>query len=951
MATPVPRGEAGASPPGGSRQPLDREAANRVLAEVSGLLADLHAGVVRPVRLDSDLAADLGLDSLAIVELHDRLQAAFGVTLPEEVMSTAATPGDWLRAVLDARAQLARPAVPSEPRPQAPPARAAGEPWPVDAPTLLDALAWHVDAHPDLASIRILGSSPEISEVLTYDDLDAGARAVAAGLAADGLARGERVAMMLPTGRAYFLVFLGVLLAGGVPVPIYPPARMAVLEEHLGRQARLLDNAGAALLVTVPEAMVAARLLRPHVPTLRGVRTLETLVAAGRGRAPLPAVRPKDLALIQYTSGSTGDPKGVVLTQAQVLANIAAMGQAARVTTADVFVSWLPLYHDMGLIGAWLAPLFFGMSLVIMSPLTFLARPLSWLEAITTYSGTLSAAPNFAYQSCVDRIREADLAGLDLSSWRLAFNGSESVSAATVEQFIERFSPCGFKRQTMCPAYGLAEVGVGIAFSPLDRGPCIDTVARGPLQRSGRANPAPPGPGATALVGCGLPLPGYEIRVVGPRGEELPDRREGAVCCRGPSATTGYFANEAANRALWRKGWLVTGDLGYMADGEVFLTGRTKDLVIRGGRKLHPEELEDAVGALGGVRPRGVAVFASADPSLGTERLVVVAETDLVSPEDRADLEARITRTSVDLVGSPPDEVVLTTAGALVRTSSGKLRRGATREAFETGVLGRRPAPAVLQLARFGFSGLGAAIRGVLASAGARCVGAYLWVLVGLVALPIWLVSFLPWSVRARWELARAGGRAYCAMAGINFSVEGSLPASGRPAVVVANHPSFVDGLALLLASPGPLVFVTSTDIGRQPVAGGYLRRLGCVFVERGQAEGSTQAVRRLAVQAAAGERLAVFPEGSISPVPGLRTFHLGAFATACEVGCPVVPVGICGTRAVVRPGTYLPHRANVSVRIGEPVSPTGTGFAAEVALRDLVRAKVAELSGEPEAA
>ena len=925
----------------------------RVLTEVASLLADLHTGSGRVVHLDTDLTHELGLDSLAVVELHDRLEHAFTVRLPAEVLATATTPRDWLRGIRKARGEIEdAPVSPSSVAPGTPSvSRAPGEPWPAEAETLTEALAWHVQAHPNLVTLRVLGSVADapVADV-SYGALSGEATVVAGGLLTEGLGRGERVAIMLPTGRDYFTVFLGVLLAGGVPVPIYPPARLSVLEEHLRRQAGLLDNAGAAVLVTVPEANIAARLLRAHVPSLRSVQTAESLGAVVRRPEPLPVAAGGDIALIQYTSGSTGDPKGVVLTHAQLLANIRAMGRAADVSTSDILVSWLPLYHDMGLIGAWHTPLFFGVPLVVMSPLTFLARPVSWLEAISAYSGTLSAAPNFAYQSCVDRIGDAELAGLDLSSWRMTFNGSERVSAATVERFVARFATCGFRREAMCPAYGLAEVGVGVAFTPLGHGPRIDTVAGALLQRSGRAIAVAPGdPEAVPLVGCGLPLPGYEIRVVGPGGDELPERREGAVECRGPSATAGYFANANANRELWHRGWLSTGDLGYVADGELFLTGRAKDLVIRGGRNLHPEELEQAVEELDGVCRGGVAVFATADSQRGTERLVVVVETDREAPEERAALEAQVGSKAVDLLGAAPDEVVFTAPGAIVRTPSGKIRRAATRDALEAGVLGRRPMPVGVQLIRLAWSGLGPTGRHVRTAVSTWCFAAYLWALVVLVGVPIWLAMHLVPTRRARWILARAGGRTLSALAGIGVRLEGTLPSEGLPTVVVANHPSFVDGLVMLLISPEPVVFVASTDLEHQRVVGSFLRRLGCVFVERGQADRSSEGIERLASALRSGRRLVIFPEGSITRAAGLRPFHLGAFVAATTAGCPVVPVGIHGTRDVVRPGSYLPRRAEVAVVVGSPLRPTGSGFAASVELRDSARHAIAGLSREPE--
>lgn len=925
--------------------------AELVLREITSLLSDLHLGSGRQVHLGSDLVADLGLDSLALVELHDRLERAFGVELPEEALGTATTPADWLGAVIQARDTTTDLGNRGRSRPL--PRRREGEPWPEAAQTLTEALAWHVEAHPDLVTIRLLGTSPVAPiEEVSYAALAREASAVATGLLAGGLGRGERVALMLPTGREYFTVFLGVLLAGGVPVPIYPPPRRSVLEEHLRRQARLLDNAGASVLVTVPEAMAAARLVRPLVPALRAVRTADSVAEAGsRHIQPLPVVSPGDIALIQYTSGSTGDPKGVVLTHAQLLANIAAMGRAAEVTSSDVFVSWLPLYHDMGLIGAWHAPMVLGLPLVVMSPLAFLARPVRWLEAISTYSGTLSAGPNFAYQSCVERISDSELAGIDLSSWRLAFNGSEAVSPATVERFAERFDRCGFRREAMCPAYGLAEMGVGAAFTTVGRGPLVDVVARTQLQSSGRAVPVRSGdPDARAVVSCGRPLPGYRVRVCDRHGNELPDRQEGVVECRGPSATSGYFANGTASRALWRNGWLETGDLGYLAGGELFLTGRAKDLIIRGGRNLHPEELEQAVGELDGVRREGVAAFATTDVRLGTERLVVVAETDVREPTARAALEAEVRTTAVEVLGTTPDQVVLARPGSIPKTPSGKIRRAATRDALESGQLGHRSSPLALQVVRLASSGLGSTVRGLSTEILDLCFGVYVWVLVGLIGIPLWFVALLPLPIGVRWRLTRAAGHALARLADITVRMQGALPPEGKPAVIVANHPSFVDALALILISPAPVVFVASTDLEAHRIIGIFLRRLGCTFVDRSRAVGSTAAVEGLANLLRRGHRLVIFPEGSISPGPGMRAFHLGAFAAAASAGCPVVPVGIRGSRDAVPPGTYLlAHRGRVTVTVGLPIAPTGTDLGAQVELRDSARQAVAELSGEPD--
>ena len=613
-----------------------------------------------------------------MVELHDRLEDAFGVTLSEDVLAAGATPGDWLRAVLEARGSGGQAGgLPSRPPSIA---RPPGGVWPAEAQTLTEALAWHVERHPDLVSIRILGSPGRPSEEdITYGALWDDAAAVARGLLLEGLRGGERVALMLPTGREYFVAFLGAMLAGGIPVPLYPPGEPVAADEHLSRQTHLLENAAVSVLIAGTEVEDSGHLLRRLATSLRSIRTSDSLARAGGRLRPLPRISASDTALIQYTSGSTSDPKGVVLTHAQILANIRSLGDAVEVSTDDLFVSWLPLYHDMGLIGAWHASLFFGFPLVLLSPLQFLARPAVWLQAIATNAGTLSAAPNFAYQSCVDRIGDDELAALDLSTWRLAINGSEPVSSLTIDRFVERFERCGFRRQAMSPAYGLAEVGVGLTLTPLGRGPSVDVVQRGPLQHTGRVVRTVPGDNeGISFVGCGRATPGYEVRVFDADGNPLPDLREGRVRCRGPSATIGYFGNVTASRALWTDGWLETGDLGYLRRGELFVTGRSKDLIIRGGRNIHPEDLEQALGQLVGVSPEGATVFACADPEHGTERMVVVVETALEDPAALEELRQLVGQKSSDVLGAAPDQIVLTSVGSILRTPSLKIRRAAT---------------------------------------------------------------------------------------------------------------------------------------------------------------------------------------------------------------------------------------------------------------------------------
>jgi acyl-CoA synthetase (AMP-forming)/AMP-acid ligase II len=388
-------------------------------------------------------------------------------------------------------------------------------------------------------------------------------------------------------------------------VPIYPPFRASQLEDHLRRQALILENARAGLLVATPATARPGRWLRSALPGLREVVTVAELVRAAPEGPARRAPAPSDVALVQYTSGSTGDPKGVVLTHANLIANVRAFGAAAEARTSDVFVSWLPLYHDMGLIGAWFGSLYHACRLVVMPPTRFLARPHEWLWALDRHRGTLSAAPNFAYEICASRIADADVEGLDLSAWRIASNGAEPVNPATLERFAARFGRHGFRREAMTPVYGLAECTVGLCFPPVGRGPRLDRIARAPFEREGRAEPAgPDAADAVVHVSVGRPLGGHEVRVVDGAGHELPDRREGDIQFRGPSSTSGYLRNPRATAALTAPGggWLESGDRGYVADGELYVSGRRKDVIIRAGRHVFPYELEEVVGAIPGVR-------------------------------------------------------------------------------------------------------------------------------------------------------------------------------------------------------------------------------------------------------------------------------------------------------------------------------------------------------------
>ena len=925
-----------------------KECAPAVLALVRGLVAEVHPHAAPPaVTLDSTFD-NLGIGSLELAELLLRVQDKFGVALPPHILASAETPGDLVTALVPALAR-GRPAVRDDHGMVSRPVTAPGASAPDTASTLNDVLNWHVSATPDRTHIRILDEAGGPAD-LSYAGLHREAAAVAAALIAQDVLPGDRVAIMLPTCRAYFVTFAGAVLAGAVPVPVYPPARPSQLADHLRRTAGILANAGATMLVTVPEAVTLGHLLRANVESLRHVVVPESLTGATEDVLPsLPRPRADDLALVQYTSGSTGQPKGVALAHRNLIANIRVMGQAAAASGSDTFVSWLPLYHDMGLIGAWLGCMYFGVPLVVMSPQAFLIRPSRWLWAIHANRATMSAGPNFAYELCLSKVRDDEIEGLDLSSWRLAYNGAEPVSPATIERFGDRFAPYGFRREAMTPVYGLAESSVGLAFPPLGRGPVIDRIRRDVFVRSGRAESVQPGEPDLRFVACGQPLPGHEIRIVDAAGNELGDRREGRIEFRGPSATAGYFNNAAATRALFHGDWLDTGDLGYMVDADLYVTGRIKDMIIRAGRNLHPAELEEAVGNLKGVRKGCVAVFASPDPSGGPERLVVMAETRAIRDDARAALRSEIAATAVDLLGVAPDDVVLAPPRTVLKTSSGKIRRAASQKLYTARKIGARPRAVWWELVRLRLGGAAPSLRRARRAAASVTFAAYAWAVFTILGLSVALSVLLLPRPQWRWWVARGAVRLLARLTGTAVSVHGLDHLPAATCIAVANHPSWIDPLALAAVMPQSFRFVAAEVLEHQAINGFVLRRLGHQFVERHERERGVADVDRLAAVVRGGQSLVIFPEGRLARAPGLRPFHMGAFVVGAETGMPAVPVAIRGTRTILRPEHHFPRHGAVEIVVGKPIWPSGTDWAAAVQLQQAARNAVLDLSGEPD--
>jgi fatty-acyl-CoA synthase len=971
---------------------LDRTATQeRVLEIVREVLQELGSfGALPMLRAGSHLDRELGLGSLERVELLSRLETEFGVRFPDRAASEANTPEDLARAILEApRADASQEKESSALRASLTVQtlhREAAQEGVLGAQTLIDVLRFR--ATHDAARTHLLISEDAEDGVreltLTFGELYAAGQRVADELARRGVPAGGRVAMMLPTSRAFFVSYAGILLAGAIPVPIYPPVRADRIEEYAARQAAILNNAEVCLLLTFRRAETVARLLKPRVRSLATVVDADKLIdAADKAPPPAPGALPlhlsgrrarksADIALLQYTSGSTGDPKGVVLTHANLLANMRAIGEAVQLGPSDVGVSWLPLYHDMGLIGAWLTLLHYGVPVVVMSPLAFLTRPERWLWAFHKHRGTITAAPNFAYELCVRKIADKDIEGLDLSSLRAALNGAEPVNPETLERFAARFSRYGFRREAQLPVYGLAEAALAVTVPPLHRGPLVDHVEREAFTTRGSAVPAPSASASViSFVSSGCALSDHEVCIVDETGNEVPDRTEGFLWFRGPSATAGYYQNSVATEALFPVGraaganefaWVDSGDRAYRADGEFYVTGRVKDIIIKGGRNLYPHEVEELAARADGLRKGCIVAFGVKDQGSGTEKLVVVAEVRERDSRRHPAIAAAVTEQVLQGLGLPPDRVELIPPGSIPKTSSGKLRREETKQLFLRGELCIAKPPAWMQIARLS---AGSTVRGfgkVVAAGFGRAVE----ILYGLYVGIVFLLVIVPASARVRLiQDRRAAGRFTTSTMRILFALAGSrvrvvgkehMDVPGAK-VFVSNHTSYFDVLPLMLGLGVPYRFVAKMEARGMPFVGTFLRQMGHLSFDRTDPESRLRQAEEMEDLLRRGESVFVFPEGTFTSEDGIRPFQLGAFKAAVAAGVPIVPVSLAGTRKFLRDGTYLPRPTRVTITLSPPIyprknNPADGGESSDwhelIRLRDETRAAIARHVPEP---
>jgi acyl-CoA synthetase (AMP-forming)/AMP-acid ligase II len=557
-----------------------------------------------------------------------------------------------------------------------------------DCGTLAEVLVRRAREHPDRRAYTVLADGEADERVLTYGDLFARARAIAARLIAERADR-QPVLIVLPTGLDYLAVFYGCLLARAMAVPVTPPRRARTPERLLA----VATDCRPVLAIAPAVALDAMRqaCAGTAAAAMRWI-AVEELATDSEWDACLPPSEPSDIAFLQYTSGSIAAPKGVMVTHRNLMANQRMIRDAFGHNGSSTVVGWLPLYHDMGLIGNVMQPLFCGASCVLMAPEAFLMRPLRWVRAISRYRGATSGAPNFAYDLCASKARPEQCEGLDLSCWRLAYNGSEPVRAETLERFARRFEPYGFSRAAARPCYGLAEATLLATCAPPIAQPRALRLDAAALQDHRVRLTDDPQVPARLVPSCGPPWRDARVRIGDPKtAADCPPDQIGEVLVAGDHVTPGYWQRPDQTAETFRPDadgvrWLHTGDLGFLHEGELHVTGRIKDLVILGGRNHYPGDLElTATQSSSSIRPGGCCAF-SIEGTSGEELVLLVElERAALRDEDRRALLAAIQQALGEAHDVRAADILVLRPGSILRTSSGKIRRHACRQFHLTG--------------------------------------------------------------------------------------------------------------------------------------------------------------------------------------------------------------------------------------------------------------------------
>jgi len=551
-------------------------------------------------------------------------------------------------------------------------------------PTFSELLKNFYENDPERIALYVLQSG-QPDQPVTYRQLLRGAAAYARAFELHGVQPGEVVVLILQHGYDLIYAFFGAVLQGAIP------SIMPFLTEKLLPERYRADLA-ALVVITQPSAIVTYPDFESEVhAALEPESSIHAVIVSDKIGAPLDpdfvalgGMRrsPQDIVLLQHSSGTTGLQKGVALTHQAVFNQLESYSQALRLLPEDVIVSWLPLYHDMGLIAGFLMPILWGIPLVIMSPFEWVRAPYKLMQAVSRYKGTLSWLPNFAYNFCAQKIRDRDLVGVDLSSWRAISNCSEPMRYASHQAFLERFRPYGLRSSALATCYAMAENVFAVTQGGVDGPVTVDEIDRDAFQIERQARPAAPDRPSIKMLSAGRPVRGTEVKVVADDGSLLPERGVGEVALRSDCMLVGYYHRPDATEKAFRDGWYLTGDYGYMADGEVYVSGRKKDLIIVGGKNIYPQDLEMLAMEIEGVHPGRVVAFGVFNEEAGTEEVVIVAEVDTENEEEREQIAASIRQVVTRGSAVALRNVYITGPHWIAKTSSGKTARLANRDKY-----------------------------------------------------------------------------------------------------------------------------------------------------------------------------------------------------------------------------------------------------------------------------
>ncbi|GIJ24452.1 fatty acyl-AMP ligase [Micromonospora lutea] len=550
-----------------------------------------------------------------------------------------------------------------------------------DYPTVMHALVAQAERGSDGSRMTVV-PEPGRMETRRYDEVLEDALRCAAVLAEHGVGRGDRVLFCLPTSWTFVTAFFGCQLLGAAPTAIAVPTSFGRAAGFDGQVKELVAYLRPAAVVARAAVVEASEAVADTV-FIDGDELLERAASAEASLRQFRLPSEDELAFVQCTSGSTGRPKGVMISHANLAANLMQSAVATGWSAEDTTVSWLPLYHDMGLMSGIMVPTYTGSDTVLMPPTQFLRSPVEWLRNISAMGGTLAAAPNFAYGYTADRVRDSDLANVDLSSWRMAFCGAEPIHPGTIERFVDRFQQWGLRQDVFMPCYGMAEATLTITMSPHNAPVRVDTIDRTAAGTHGQViDVEPDDPNGMQVVACGAAVVGTEVRVVDGDGNPLGDNQIGDIQFRSPARTIGYFGlPQETAAAIAEPDWWKTGDVGYLRDGEIRITGRSKDLIIIRGANYFPSDFEQAVESVPGVR-LGTVVAVGHRPEDGdSEELHLIVESYV--PADQQEPLRQAVRSAVSAkTGVPVAQVHLVPRRSIPKTTSGKLQRAKARQLF-----------------------------------------------------------------------------------------------------------------------------------------------------------------------------------------------------------------------------------------------------------------------------